>query len=300
MALFPFRSIFVIAAFVTLSAIPGGASADPLSSSGLLGNALKGLGAQTPTPTPAQPATAAQQPATPTVNNLSGDNKPAPKAAGPVALVEDVSGVTGVEIMDSLNEGQAIPLGANGKLVISHTDGCLIETAIGGTVTIHQANSTSVGGKVQAVREPNCATPHAIATADAREAGGTVSRITPFQGNAWTDVVVKGPRPFFAWPSIGEATITVSSVDASPAMVLWTGKSKSGRLDYPASAPALRPGVHHLVEVTLPGTPALGALFSVDPDLNTLNSVASRLVRVDKPGLSLGAFSATAKPLALN
>lgn len=299
MALFPARSALVIAAFITLGAMPGGAgAADPLSSSGLLGNALKGLGA--PTPTPAQPATPAQQPATPTVNNLSGDNKPAPKTAGPVALVDDVSGVNGVEIMDSLTEGQTIQLGTNGKLVISHTDGCLIETAIGGMVTIHQTNSTSVGGQVQAVREPNCATPHAIATADAREAGGTVSRITPFQGNAWTDVVIKGPRPFFVWPGVGEAKITVSSVDASPAVILWTGKSKSGRLDYPANAPALRQGVHHLVEVTLAGAPALGALFSVDPDLTMLNSVASRLVRVESPGLTLDAFSATAKPLASN
>jgi hypothetical protein len=284
--------LLTVAALLSLSLFALPVRADD-SNGGLLGNVVKGLlngaaGDQNKSAPAAQPLS----------NNLSDALKTSAKPSGPVALVEEVSGVSGIEVMDSLNEGQIIALGKNGKLVLSYTDGCATERAMGGTVTIRQGGSTNSGGQIQTERAPKCVTTRAVATAEAREAGGTVSRATPFQGNGWTDTVVKGPAPVFAWHGSGEAKVTVSLIDVAPPSTIWTGKAKGGRLEYPSKAPVLQRGARHLVEVALPDGSSFGAIFAVDPDLDTLSSVAARLVRVEKPGLTRDAIASTIRPLA--
>ena len=71
-------------------------------------------------------------------------------AAGPVAVVEDVS-APGVDLglMDFLDQGLTIDLGAAGVLVIGYLESCLREVINGGTVTIGQEQSKVVGGSIE-------------------------------------------------------------------------------------------------------------------------------------------------------
>ena len=72
------------------------------------------------------------------------------QAAGPVAVVEDVS-APGVDLalMDFLDAGQTIDLGASGVLIIGYLESCLREVINGGTVTVGTEQSSIVGGEVE-------------------------------------------------------------------------------------------------------------------------------------------------------
>ena len=68
-------------------------------------------------------------------------------AAGPVAVVEEVSapGVA-LQLLDFLDEGQTIDLGAAGVLVVGYLASCVHEVITGGRVTIGSEQSNVTGG----------------------------------------------------------------------------------------------------------------------------------------------------------
>ena len=74
----------------------------------------------------------------------------AASAASPVALIEDLSGnPAALEVMDYLETGQVIRLGARETLVLSYLNSCTRETITGGTVTVGTEQSEVVSGKVE-------------------------------------------------------------------------------------------------------------------------------------------------------
>lgn len=74
-------------------------------------------------------------------------------AAGPVALVESVTGSpSGVELMDYLSEGQEISLGPSESVVIDYLRSCLRETISSGTITIGAERSAVKGGTLESER----------------------------------------------------------------------------------------------------------------------------------------------------
>ena len=74
----------------------------------------------------------------------------AASAASPVALIEDLSGnPAALEVMDYLETGQVIRLGARETLVLSYLNSCTRETITGGTVTVGTEQSKVVSGKVE-------------------------------------------------------------------------------------------------------------------------------------------------------
>ena len=74
----------------------------------------------------------------------------AASAASPVALIEDLSGNhAALEVMDYLETGQVIRLGARETLVLSYLNSCTRETITGGTVTVGTEQSEVVSGKVE-------------------------------------------------------------------------------------------------------------------------------------------------------
>ena len=74
----------------------------------------------------------------------------AASAGSPVALIEELSGNrAALEVMDYLETGQVIRLGARETLVLSYLNSCTRETITGGTVTVGTEQSEVVSGKVE-------------------------------------------------------------------------------------------------------------------------------------------------------
>jgi len=74
-----------------------------------------------------------------------------PASAGSsVALVQEVDGnPAALEVMDYLEAGQIIRLGARETLVLSYLNSCTREMITGGTVTIGTQQSEVLSGKVE-------------------------------------------------------------------------------------------------------------------------------------------------------
>ena len=72
----------------------------------------------------------------------------APGLAGPVALVENVVGYTGPQVMDYLHDGQVVRLGPYDTIVLSYLNSCVRETITGGIVTVGINHSDVQGGNV--------------------------------------------------------------------------------------------------------------------------------------------------------
>jgi hypothetical protein len=100
-------------------------------------------------------------------------------AAAPAALVEEVSGATGVQPFDYVESGRTLALGSGGIVVLGYLKSCLKETITGGTVTIGAEQSAVVGGKVERERV-ECDGGNLRLTAEqAGKSGVTVFRVTP-------------------------------------------------------------------------------------------------------------------------
>jgi hypothetical protein len=77
----------------------------------------------------------------------------AASAGSPVAVVEQLSGnPAGLEIMDYVETGRIIRLGAGERIVLSYFDSCTRETITGGTVTVGTERSEVLSGKVERIK----------------------------------------------------------------------------------------------------------------------------------------------------
>ena len=84
---------------------------------------------------------------------LGGVGGQTARTQSPVAIVEDVSvTVSGVELLEYVNRGHTIKLGAGGTLVLGYLNSCVRETINGGSVTVGKEQSTIQGGKVSRER----------------------------------------------------------------------------------------------------------------------------------------------------
>ena len=101
----------------------------------------------------------------------------AASAASTVALIEELSGnPAALEVMDYLETGQVIRLGARETLVLSYFNSCTRETITGGTVTVGTEQSKVVSGKVERTKV-RCDRARASASAEhVIQAGGHVFR----------------------------------------------------------------------------------------------------------------------------
>ena len=77
----------------------------------------------------------------------------AARASGPVAIVEDIDAAQAkVGLMDYLETGRVIELGARGTAVLGYLQSCLRESITGGTVTVGAGQSAIKGGNVRRER----------------------------------------------------------------------------------------------------------------------------------------------------
>jgi hypothetical protein len=96
-----------------------------------------------------------------------------------VALVEDLSGhPAGVQLMDYLEAGQVIRLGAKDKIVLTYLRSCVRETITGGVVTVGVDQSDIQAGTLERAKM-RCDGARMLRAAEAGPAAGTVFRGAP-------------------------------------------------------------------------------------------------------------------------
>lgn len=194
----------------------------------------------------------------------------------PAAMVEEVKNApaAGVEFTDYLFPGQTVQLGQRGELRLSYLASCRSETIRGGNVTIGDRQSVVSGGRIQGTEKP-CDTKRFAASTQTAEAGAGVKRLSPFDSKDWAEVSLASGKPIFRWEPKGNATIRVLNFETK--QVVWSGSAVKNYLEYPATAPALQPGMPYVAEVIIAGGKHY-AKFSVDPDLEIADTVTNRTV----------------------
>lgn len=191
-------------------------------------------------------------------------------AGGPVAaagrttaIVEDVSGVAGVELFDTLGPGEVVDLGRAGKLTLGYLETCEREVIEGGRVTIGEARSEVVGGKLR--RGPAaCQTGLGSGGSGAGQGAAIVYRGARPPGAP--TLTIKDPRPVFLVEE-GEGSLEIDRNDG-------TGTIQSL---------PLRGGAVEVFEPLQPGTyrARIGdrsVAFRIEP--GQARSVLERLVRL--------------------
>ncbi|HEX4582408.1 MAG TPA: hypothetical protein VH139_10115 [Acidobacteriaceae bacterium] len=68
--------------------------------------------------------------------------------AGPAALVENVVGYSGAEVMSYVHEGETIRLGSHETIALTYLNSCVQEIITGGTVTVGIDYSKVQDGRV--------------------------------------------------------------------------------------------------------------------------------------------------------
>lgn len=214
-------------------------------------------------------------------NPSSGGTQPY-STSGPVALVESIENApqAGVELLDYAYVGQTIDLGSAGVMVLSYLESCGRETITGGTVMVGPGHSTVTGGQMQS-ETLVCQGAKPIVAFDASEAGASVKRVTPFDGQDWGEYTTRYRRPVFKWQPErrgDEVTVTVIYLDAKPPRIIWQGQTASSYLLYPKEAPPLEVGMPYMVQVTNASGRGVSAVFSIDPWLSVADQSAANWV----------------------
>ncbi len=201
----------------------------------------------------------------------------------PVALVESIEGApgAGVGFLDYVYPGQVVELGPGGVIVLSYFATCLVETVRGGRVTVENGLSKVEGGEVKTEKVP-CQGANITVTSATSEAGASVTRVTPFQGQDWSEWTTRSRQPIFKWTRAGPATVTVINLDTDPPETVWTGTVDGSHVAYPTDARPLRIGVPYEVRVSSPDAGPLTAVFSIDPDLEGPDTALGRVVPIGR------------------
>ncbi len=191
----------------------------------------------------------------------------------PLALVEHVDAPeAAVEPFDYVYANDKIDLRPDGELRLAYFDRCIVETFTGGVIKLKNddVKISKGGASVQQARP--CQTAALSVSANAREAGVSVKRVTPFSGAGWQEVSVAVMTPRFIWPrdkkTSAGASVSVYLLEADPEELVWQGAVDGNYLVYPEDAPALIPGLPYRVVVSFGPKRQTSAVFSIDPQLD--------------------------------
>lgn len=163
----------------------------------------------------------------------------AARAAEPVAIVEAVEGVPGLEPMTMLPAGRVIALGAGGHVEIGYLRSCWRETIDGGKISIGEERSEVEGGRVMRELVECDATPLALSAEQAAESGVTVFRRVEPEGAAAPAMTIFGLAPAVLMPE-GAAALTIERLDAGEPVRHFDASARL--LDLAAHGAALSPG----------------------------------------------------------
>ena len=205
-------------------------------------------------------------------------------AAPPVALVEDVAPqVSGVALMDYLEQGRRLDLGSDGWIEIDYFSSCLHERIVGGSVIVGAERSDVSGGAVERHQVECDAGKIVLTEPQAERAAGFVQRGGAELKNrihAMTNaqLVLHGASPLVRGDGVHDVVIT--RFGNSRDRVTLPAVSDGGRpvYDFATHDRSLTPGDVYIAtcgdrQVTFridrdaqPGlTPALGRLLAFPP-----------------------------------
>ena len=202
----------------------------------------------------------------------------------PVALVEHIqAGPDAVlQAFDYVYKNDKIDLRPNGELKLAYFDSCQTETITGGTVKLKKDGAKVSKGGVSTKSLRPCQTAALALSADAREAGASVKRVTPFPEDEWREVSIVTAHPRFIWPKNddgqNDATISIYFLDSNPATLVWQGVSNAQNVVYPNDAPALQIGMPYEAVVSYDGEAQTAVVFSIDPSLELPDSPLTNAV----------------------
>ena len=195
----------------------------------------------------------------------------------PLALVEYVDAPEAEVVeFDYVYENDKFDLRPDGELQLAYFDRCAVETFTGGVVKLKEDEAKiSKGGESQIEAHP-CQTASLVLSEEAREAGVSVKRVSPFPEDEWKEFSVAVAAPRFVWPKNKKAKtnalVSVYLLEAEPAELVWQGEADASFIVYPEEAPALEPGLPYEAVVTYGGKKATSVVFSIDPGLELPDS----------------------------
>ncbi len=190
----------------------------------------------------------------------------------PLALVEhvDAPGVA-VQPFDYVYANDKIDLRPSGELRLAFFDRCLVETFTGGVIRLKNDNVKISKGGASVQQARACQTAALSVSSDAKEAGVSVKRVSPFSSEDWQEISVAVMTPRFIWPRDKKdeagASVSVYLLEADPAQLVWQGDVDGNYLMYPEDAPGLIPGLPYRVTVSFGPKHQISAVFSIDPQL---------------------------------
>ncbi len=202
----------------------------------------------------------------------------------PVALVEHIHGApdAAVQAFDYVYKNDKIDLRPGGELRLAYFDNCETESFSGGLIKLKRDSAKISKGGVSTKAMRPCQTAALALSSDAREAGVSVKRVTPFPENEWREVSIATATPRFIWPANEDAesnaVVSVYYLDSNPAELVWQSQADARQLVYPEDAPLLKIGMPYEVVISYDGEPVNSVVFSVDPNLDLPQSPLNNAV----------------------
>ena len=183
------------------------------------------------------------------------------RAAKVSAIVEDLAAPdAGLELMDYVEVGRVITLGASGSITLGYLRSCWRDSIVGGVITIGARKSEVVGGALRRERVDCDGGAIQLSAAEAGEAGAAIFRAPD---SAWgvgprePRVTLFGASPVITLAEPGGEVI-IERLDATSKVIVIPVAGKF--VDLAQSDQALEPGGLYRVRV---GTRAL--VFKIDP-----------------------------------
>lgn len=140
-------------------------------------------------------------------------------AQAPVAVVEDVRGQpAGVEFMDYVAAGKVIRLGPKDVIVLGYLKSCWRETITGGTVTVGEAQSSVLRGKVERTQVECDGARGRLGAREGTQSAATVFRSIRRDAPVRAPTMVYGQSPVF---EVGAArgALVVERLDEAAARI---------------------------------------------------------------------------------
>ena len=133
------------------------------------------------------------------------------QAQAPVAVVEDVAGSPGVELMDYVSVGKTIKLAAMDSIILSYIKSCWRETIKGGTVTVGVEQSAVDGGTIEREKVACDGGKMELAAAQSKQSAAMVFRGTGHTPPPKAQFVIYARSPIIELA--GGGTVSLERVD---------------------------------------------------------------------------------------
>ena len=209
------------------------------------------------------------------------------KTKRPVALIESIENApdAGYLSFDYVYDKDEIDLRPGGRVVLAYFDSCRVDTITGGRIKIKDDGIKVKDDGVTSSQMRQCRTETVALSKDAKEAGASVKRISPFNSEEWEEWAVSTPQPVFKWATADNPgppqSIRIFYLDAATPQLFWEGSASSSFLVYPEGGPRFEVGMPYQAVAEFSNGDQVSAVFSIDPALEVSDGPMERLIPLD-------------------